>query len=844
MDYNNTAKPPVAGEKSPSSHEAQERHFETGHLLANLEGRTVSGGFVTVVSQGIQFALTLGSTMILARLLEPEDFGLLAMVWTVMGFLRIFKDAGLSTATVQREGITHTQVSNLFWVNVAVSGFVSVLVAACAPLIAWFYHEPRLVSVTIWLSSTFLLAGLAVQHTALLSRQMRFKAIAVIQVGSALAGVVVGVGMAWLNYGYWSLVWMNLTTSLVALVMTWFSLSWRPQFFKPHSGTRSLLHFGANVTAGTFIYSLARALDGILIGRFCGAVPLGLYSRAAALLARPMDQFIAPMQAVVIPAFSRLQTQPERYRQNFMRLYEGIALASFFFTAMFFALAHPLTLVVLGHKWEKAAVIFAALSFAALQTPLGSCSSWLITSQGRGRDLFVSSWIIGIIVALSFIVGLPFGAAGVAIAYSAACLLLQNPIYYWIVGRSGPVSTADLWLGFLKHLPVWGVVTLAAWLMLKTVPGFSPLVQLGICVPVSLAAGVAFILLYSPSCHVAMNLLSTLRELRSPAQVVKAQKTNEGKVNYSNAGVCVSVIIPTYNREAFVTRALNSVLNQTFKDFEIIVVDDGSTDGTRSALEPYSNQIKYIYQGNAGVSAARNAGIALAAGEWIAFLDSDDEWAPDFLARQMQTINQNQDMCMQIADCRYADETGEKKSYFQTNETIKEFNGADYFRPKQPFVFLLSHLSWQIGSIVVRRDIVDKAGLFDSTFSIGEDQDFLARVALYGPVGLLKDKLMTAYRRSETIENLSRIATADPVRSMTLHDGMYRKLESIPILTRNERRIVKWLRSANYRSIGNALVAKGKVQEARSAYWIAVKIQPSIASVGRYLLSFLKKSSI
>jgi O-antigen/teichoic acid export membrane protein/glycosyltransferase involved in cell wall biosynthesis len=514
--------PPVPGVLTQvGDNGAHDKHFRTDHLLANLKSRTVSGGLVTLTSQGIQFALVLGSTMIMARLLTPRDFGLVAMVSTLTGFLGIFKDAGLSVATVQRDGITHAQVSNLFWVNVAVSGLISVLVAASAPLIAWFYREPLLVGITLALSSIFLLAGLAVQHTALLSRQMRFKAIAVIQVSSALAGTLVGVGMAWLNYGYWSLVGLNLTTSTVALVLTWSASRWRPQFFKPRSGTRSLLNLGVNLTAGTFIYTLAFRLDGLLIGRFWGAVPLGLYTRASAMLSRPLYQFIAPIEAVVIPAFSRLQTQPDRYRQNFIPLYEGMALGSSFFAGIFFALAHPLTLIVLGPRWEKAAVIFAALSFAALQTPLSQCATWLINSQGRGKDSFFASWVNAIIVVISFIIGLPFGAAGVAIAYSAGALLVQVPAYYWIVGRSGPVRTRDLWIGFIKHLPVWGVVTLTAWLTLKAVPNFSSLAQLAICIPASCLAGIVFILVYSPSRRVATSLFSILSELRNSIQATE-----------------------------------------------------------------------------------------------------------------------------------------------------------------------------------------------------------------------------------------------------------------------------------------------------------------------------------
>src|SRR6266513_2160604 len=187
-----------------------EKHLSTGHLLDNLKGRTISSGLITIAAQGIKFALNLASIMVLARLLTPRDFGLYAMVTTIMGYVVTFKDAGLSTATVQREGITHAQVSNLFWINVALSGALSLILAAGAPVIAWFYREPRLVPITLVLSSTFLLSGLAVQHTALLNRQMRFQAIAVVQVGSMLIGIAVSIGMAWLKYNYWALVGGNL----------------------------------------------------------------------------------------------------------------------------------------------------------------------------------------------------------------------------------------------------------------------------------------------------------------------------------------------------------------------------------------------------------------------------------------------------------------------------------------------------------------------------------------------------------------------------------------------------------------------------------------------------------
>lgn len=528
MNLDHPSETRLAAEAAPSASLAEnpvsagkdwihDRHFQTDHLLANLKSRTISSGFITFASQGIQFALTMASTMILARLLSPRDFGLVAMVWTVVGFLRVFKEAGLSTATVQREGITHAQVSNLFWINVAMSGMISLLVAVAAPVIAWFYGEPQLVEITLVLSITFFLTGSAVQHLALLNRQMRFMVIALIQISSVLAGVVVGVGMAWLKYGYWSLVGMNLATSLVALLMTWSASRWRPQSFTRRSGTRPLIHFGANMTAGTFLYSLARGLDGLLIGRFYGAFSVGLYSRAAALLARPLEQSIYPVESVFIPALSRLQAQPDRYRRTYLQVYETIALASFLFTGMCFALAHPLTLVMLGAKWEKAAIIFAGFTFAALQYPLTTSATWLFVSQGRGRDSLHASVFISIVVAGSFIAGLPFGPAGVAIAYSVSCLLIQMPIVYWLAGRRGPVSTADLWIGFLKYLPVWGVVSLVVWLVRLPIPDDQPYKEFLLATPSGLLAGAAFIYVYPPARQLAAKFFFTLRELKNPA---------------------------------------------------------------------------------------------------------------------------------------------------------------------------------------------------------------------------------------------------------------------------------------------------------------------------------------
>jgi PST family polysaccharide transporter len=498
--------------------ETHERHLSTDHLLANLKGHTVSSGVITGVAQGTKFTLNLAYNVILARLLDPKDFGLVAMVIGFTGVLRVFKDAGLSTATVQREGITQAQVSNLFWINVVVSGLMSLLVAAAAVPIAMFYHDNRLIGIALVLSTTFLFSGTAVQHVALLNRQMRFKMVALVEVGSMTASLVVGISMAWAGCRYWAVVGGMITLEAAALILTWSVSGWRPQRFKRHQGTRPLLAFGANLTAGNFVGYLVAGLDVVLIGKYYGAVPVGLYTRAQALLMRPLDQLLGPMSTVFLPTLSRLAPQPERYRNVFLRVYDAIVLLALFGTAIVLPLSHPLTLVLLGPKWEQAAAIFAGFTVAALYLPVAMVARWLLTSQGRGRDALIFNLLVSAVTVAAFVAGLPFGPVGVAIAYSISGLLLRMPISYYIVGRSGPVRTKDLWIVFLRHLPLWLFVFLLTWLTRYAVSGVSPFLQLLLCAPVGLLGGAAYIYFCPPQRRAADHLLKALGELRKKNQ--------------------------------------------------------------------------------------------------------------------------------------------------------------------------------------------------------------------------------------------------------------------------------------------------------------------------------------
>lgn len=487
-------------------------HLRTDHLRQSLGRRAVSGGFLMAGAQAFKLLLNVTGVVILARLLSPQEFGLVAMAGAITANLGLLKGAGLSIGSVQRETVNHQQVSNVFWANLGLGVLLAVISIGLAWPVAWFYGDDRLTSIMLALSLTFVFAGATAQHQALLLRQMRLKARALIGVVAVLASVVVGCSMAWVGFGYWALVGMPLCLSGTAMVMTWSVSRWCPALPSRRSGVRSLLRFGIRLTTSDLIVRVARSTDTLLIGRFFGAASLGLYSRADALLSRPLEQVIMPMGDVFVPLLSRLQFDPERYRRTFLRAFGMLALISFPFTASLFALSKPLILVLLGPGWVDAAPILAVFTVMALCRVLW-VATWLLITQGRGREYLRLSVTASALTVAAVFAGLPWGVLGVAVAISSTSLLIQLPLLYYMVGRSGPVSTTDLWRCFLDYLPVWVVVAAATAFTLVLVEDARPIMQLMVSAPVGLLAGGVSVLGLRRPRESVLNLISTVKTL-------------------------------------------------------------------------------------------------------------------------------------------------------------------------------------------------------------------------------------------------------------------------------------------------------------------------------------------
>jgi len=425
--------------------------FDTEHLTTDLKGRSVRGGAATMLGQGADFVIRTASTVVLARLLVPADFGLIAMVTAVTGFAALFSDIGLSMATVQKAEISHEQISTLFWVNVAASALIAMVTAALAPIIAWFYGEPRLTMITVALALIFLFGGLTVQHRALLQRQMRFTALASIQVVSVLTGVGVAIVSALLGVGYWALVMMQGTSALSIAVGVWLLCDWRPGRPVRHAGVRSMLVFGGNITVFNVVNYFARNVDNILIGRFWGVAPLGFYSKAYGLLMMPLRQINMPLAAVAVPALSRLYGDPLKYEAYYLKTISLITLVSTPLVGFFIVCSDSLILLVLGPQWAAASDIFLVLGVSALIQPLYFTQGWLHISAGRSDRFLRWGLVSSLVIVLGFVVGLPYGPKGVAAAYTAVTWAIIVPCM-WYAGRSAGIRVSYIFAAVGKNI--------------------------------------------------------------------------------------------------------------------------------------------------------------------------------------------------------------------------------------------------------------------------------------------------------------------------------------------------------------------------------------------------------
>ncbi len=399
---------------------------------------------MTLGAQAIKFITKFGSAVVVARLLTPADFGMVAMVSPILGFLGTFNDLGFGQAIVQTPEITKNQISALFWRNMLMSLGLAALLSLIAPLAGHLYHEPRTTRLLIAMGGLLILGTLGLVPSALLKRNMRFGPLALIDVASLVIGAIVTVLAAVDGFRYWALVIGQLATSLASVILAFIYARWLPNRSTNAPNLGAFLRFGANLTFVNVATYFSMTADNMIVGAVAGKVQLGLYDRSYTLTIQPLNQLLSPISQVSVPLLSRLQGKPDMYKTSYKHMLRLALTLTMPGMLLCVVLAKNLVPLLLGAKWTPAAPIFAWVCFGGLVAPIFSSTGWVFTTQNRTGEQMKASVATALISILSFVIGVHWGAVGVACLSALSFTFIQVPLMLYVMTRKGDLLLAEI----------------------------------------------------------------------------------------------------------------------------------------------------------------------------------------------------------------------------------------------------------------------------------------------------------------------------------------------------------------------------------------------------------------
>lgn len=389
--------------------------------------RTVAGigwsGFARIGTQGLQ----LGLGILLARLLSPEAFGLIAMIAVFTGFATLFIDMGFGAALIHKQDVTPQHYDAVFWLNVAMGAALTGFFSLVAPLVARFYREPILLPLTILLASNFLIGSLGIVHAVRLKKMLVFRRLAVIDLTAVVLSGVVGIGMALAGQGVWSLAIQSVLATTITAMLLWIKADWRPSLGVSKEAIADLWSFSANLLGFNALNYWFRHADDLLVGRFLGTAPLGIYSKAYGIMLLPLKTISHTLSQVLFPALSTIQADIPRVASIYLKMIRSVALVAFPFMLGLLAVADHFVLGLLGPQWADMIPVLRLFCLAGLVQSILTLNGSLYQSQGRTDLQFKVGGVVGVIGVVVIAVALPWGLQGVALAYTAYTLAVTYP---------------------------------------------------------------------------------------------------------------------------------------------------------------------------------------------------------------------------------------------------------------------------------------------------------------------------------------------------------------------------------------------------------------------------------
>jgi PST family polysaccharide transporter len=409
----------------------------TFHPIATGKGlrRTaVRGAGASIAGSTGSFAVGIGSVVILARLLTPSDFGIVTMVTTFSLLLRSFGLNGFTELIMQREELTDSLASNLFWINLSIGTILMLAFASAGSLLALFYHNSAVVRVTEGMSLTIGIGSLGYIHTGLLQRAMHFKTTAIIGFIGQVLQVIVSIVLAMAGWHYWALVWGSVTQTAVAAAGALLVCRWMPSRPGRAPGTSSGLKFAMHVYSHFAFSYLTRNTDNLLVGWRFGSRALGFYKRAYDLFVLPETQLLSPLSAVVVRTLSHVHRDREQFQRYFLRTISVLALGGMGSGTDFALVGEDIVRFLFGPGWEEAGRIFALFGPGIGVMLLYNTHGWIHLSIGRPERWFRWGLTEFVCTVTLFLLALHWGPSGIALAWTISYFLLMFP-GFWYAGK-------------------------------------------------------------------------------------------------------------------------------------------------------------------------------------------------------------------------------------------------------------------------------------------------------------------------------------------------------------------------------------------------------------------------
>ncbi len=419
----------------------------------NLSSRTTKNLIVTLTGQIIKSALHLVSLIVLSRLLEPSDFGIVATATVAIHFAKVFSEPGLVFATIQAPKIRSREVATLFYLNVLIGFVIAAISIFFAPLYSTMVDEPILKPVIQVLAILFIINGLAAQSDAVLRRRMMFKTIVIVDVSASTVAVLLTVVLAYNGAGYWALIIQLMTAAVIRLICLVCVSPWKPWPFERPTNVEKLFTFGVKLVFGNLLNALSSGMTPIFVKTVSGLSGVGLWERSSTLSSLPNKQITPALFSVLNPALARLSKNKNRFEQVLVQGLKRVSLVSAFVSIQLFISAEDLSFVLLGSGWEETTNLIKIFAFYCLTEPLSVLLATSLVAAGYPGALLKWRMFSAASLVVAFLIGMHWGLIGLAIAFSSVNALVRFPLFLTYVSKKVLLSVSNI-----TTAPITGII--------------------------------------------------------------------------------------------------------------------------------------------------------------------------------------------------------------------------------------------------------------------------------------------------------------------------------------------------------------------------------------------------